>query len=186
MASDSSFRGNAGRRAAPHAPRDPWRRRAALRPSASPPCQRIASRRLRARPSWRKSVWPLTVSRETDTPERRRSPLATAGLTLGAPVGEPVAHVVEQEVGIRPDQLKGLLLVNRIAAGDELGSVTADTICLVEQAFAFEHARDVETATRRHAEIAAYRRRAGRRASRPPRRGFAAEAPPCGADRQVS
>ena len=30
--------------------------------SASPPCQRIASSRLRARPSCRKRVWPLTVS----------------------------------------------------------------------------------------------------------------------------
>ena len=74
--------------------------------SASPPCQRIASRRLRARPSWRNSVWPLTVS-VRPMPQsggvRHSLPLASP---FGPAVGEPFAHVVEQEVGVGPDELE--------------------------------------------------------------------------------
>ena len=64
-------------------PRDrPWASAPTLSRAAcaSPPCQRIASSRLRARPSCRKLVWPVTVLGQPDAPERRacaiRSPVA--------------------------------------------------------------------------------------------------------------
>ncbi len=72
---------------------------------ASPPCQRMASARLRARPSCRKRVWPLTTATRPMPHSggvRHSEPEARA---VGAAVGEPGAHVVQQQVGVRADRL---------------------------------------------------------------------------------
>jgi hypothetical protein len=39
---------------------------------------------------------------QTDTPEWWCSPLATAGLVIGPVIGQARAHVVQQQVGVRP------------------------------------------------------------------------------------
>ena len=89
------------------------RRAEALRAgSASPPCHRMASSRLRARPSCRKRVWPLT-SRPGRCPTaagcatRGRVGVPRGGVALGPAVGQAGPHVVEQEVGVGADRLVG-------------------------------------------------------------------------------
>ena len=59
--------------------------------SPSPPCQRMASVIVRARPSCRYAPPPLTTSGQADAPERRRAPLGTARVLLAEVVGEPAA-----------------------------------------------------------------------------------------------
>ena len=125
---------NSGRRAAPRAPPCSSRRSASRAACASPPCQRIASVRLRARPSCRKWVWPLTAS-VRPMPQsggvRHSRPSAT---TLGPMVGEALAHVVQQQVGVRPDQLvlqSGSAA--SVAPGRELGHVAGGAAGVVEQ-----------------------------------------------------
>src|SRR5690349_15945301 len=63
---------------------------------------------------------------EPDTPERRRAPLGSAGVAFRAMIGEPFAHVVEQEVRVGPDQLESVLGNVGVAAGDELGGVAGN------------------------------------------------------------
>ena len=157
---------------------------------ASPPCQRMASVRFRARPSCRNSVWSGHRLGQPDAPQRRRAPLVAVGIALGPMIGEPLAHVVQQEVGIGPDQLELVRLVRRIARGDELRRVAGDAAGFVERLLAAQHCgivrcraaaarrgsanrtsrgRAPDRALRRHR--AAPARRSARRGTRP--------APPC-------
>jgi hypothetical protein len=46
---------------------------------------------------------------QADAPKRRGLPFAAGGAAFGAVVGQPRAHVVQQKVGIGPDQLEALL-----------------------------------------------------------------------------
>src|SRR5690348_2772972 len=70
--------------------------------------------------------------RQADPPERRRAPLVTVRPALVSIIGEAVTHVVQQEVGIRPDQLEALGRILCIARRDELGRVTGNAAALIE------------------------------------------------------
>ncbi len=66
-------------------------------------------------------MWPLTVFGQADAPERRRAPFAAGRVADLLPVGQALAHVVQQEIGIGPDQLELLRLVRRVAAVTNFG-----------------------------------------------------------------
>jgi hypothetical protein len=91
---------------------------------------------------------------QADAPERRRAPFAPARRALGPMVGQPLAHIVQQKVGIGPDQLEGLLRAALVAAGDVFRRVAGRAAALVEQLLAGEHLRIVEVAARRDREVA--------------------------------
>src|SRR3546814_7460264 len=63
--------------------------------------------------------------RQADPPQRRGAPFARAGLALGPAVGETLAHVVQQQVGVGPDRLAALLGAGGIGAGDVFRDMTA-------------------------------------------------------------
>ena len=71
-------------------------------PSPSPPCQRIASAKPRARPSCSRNVC-VDGRDQADAPERRGPPLAAVGGEVGPVVGQLRAHVVQQQIGVRMD-----------------------------------------------------------------------------------
>ena len=63
---------------------------------------------------------------EPDAPERRGAPLVARRLCFRPQVREPLAHVVQKEIGIRPDQLELL----RVALGVQRpGAVLRSAVC---------------------------------------------------------
>ncbi|CFO57466.1 Uncharacterised protein [Bordetella pertussis] len=90
---------------------------------------------------------------QADPPQRRRAPFAPVGLLLGHAVGQPVSHVVQQHVGVRPDQLEAVLGLRRVAPRHILGHVAGHAVGLVEQLLARQHALVVGVAPLRHGKV---------------------------------
>ena len=90
---------------------------------------------------------------QADAPQRRRAPFAAVGQAVADAVGQVIAHVVHQHVGVRPDQLETVLGLPGIAAGDVLGHVAGHAIGLVEQLLARQHARFAGVAPLRHGQV---------------------------------
>src|SRR5690606_39555356 len=72
---------------------------------------------------------------ETEAPERWRTPLGGVCGAFRPTVSEAWPHIVQQQVGIGPDKLEGLLRIG-VAAGDVFGDMAADATRFVEQALA--------------------------------------------------
>src|SRR5262245_38506822 len=62
---------------------------------------------------------------QADAPEWWRAPLASRRLAFGPAVGEALAHVVQQKIGVRPDQLVRQMRLTGHFAGYEFRPVTA-------------------------------------------------------------
>lgn len=93
----------------------------------------------------------VDVLDQADAPQRRRAPLLAASREIGTSVGQLVPHVMQQQVGVRPD----LLGLQRLArkSGEwafrrsVAGPVTGRALCLHEQLSAMlDAARVLETA----------------------------------------
>src|SRR5438445_12178856 len=78
---------------------------------------------------------------QANTPGRRRASFTAARLSYPLSVREALAHVVQQEVGIGPDQLEGLRLVGRAAHGDEVRRMAVNAAHLIELFLAGENLR---------------------------------------------
>ena len=70
---------------------------------------------------------------QAEAPERRRPPLAAGCRAVRAAVGETLAHVVEEEIGVRMDGLVAELGQRRVAAGGERRHVARGTAETAEQ-----------------------------------------------------
>ena len=70
---------------------------------------------------------------EARAPQRRRLPLAAVGAKVGAVVGQPLTHVVQQQVGVGPDALAGHLGAGQAReqrlAGGVAGAVAGGAGC---------------------------------------------------------
>ena len=167
-----------GRPAMPRAPRTSSEPPAASRPSASPPCQRIASSRLPRTAVVEKSRVAADDGRVADAPERRGSPFLARGPAFRSAVGQSRPHVVEQEVRVRPDELPAQLGPLGIHAGQVLRRVAGRASRLVEDPLPAQHVRRVDAPAQRDGEVPRVEDRRGRTSSAPPRRR--AEGPPVG------
>ena len=101
--------------------------------AASPPCQRIASARLRARPSCRKRVWRLTVSTRPmphSGAVRHSDPVARPS---GRPSARPGPMSCSEQVGVRVDVLRRASAGTSLVAGPQLGQVARRAADLREQ-----------------------------------------------------
>ncbi len=96
---------------------------------------------------------PADGLRQADAPERWRAPPAAAGDPDLLPIRKLLAHVVQQEIGIGPDELEGLRLVVGIAAGDELRRMAARAAEIVEDLLATERLGKARLSPRRHGEV---------------------------------
>ena len=76
---------------------------------------------------------------EADAPERRRAPFAARRLALGPIVGKTFAHVVQQQIGVGPDQLMGEMRLAWHIAGHEFRRVAGRAADLVEHLLALQH-----------------------------------------------
>ena len=76
---------------------------------------------------------------QADAPERCGSPFARK--RIGTGIGKPLAHIVQQEVRIGPDKLKGIGAAGRIAQRDKFRPVAGCTACAVKQFLALQDLR---------------------------------------------
>ena len=90
---------------------------------------------------------------KADAPERRRAPFASRSLAVGAVVCKSLAHVVQQEVGVRPDQLMRKMRLARRFAGHEFRLVATRTANGIEQLLALQQFWVRRIAPRRHGEV---------------------------------
>src|SRR5262245_24359295 len=90
---------------------------------------------------------------QADAPERRRAPLAPSRLAFGPAVGEALAHVVQQEIGVRPDQLMRQMRLAGHVAGHEFWPVTARAADAVEDLLPLEYLGVARIASRRHRQV---------------------------------
>ena len=90
---------------------------------------------------------------KADPPQRRRAPLRAGSVADLLAIGQAGAHVVQQKVGIGPDQLERLRLVRGVAAGDEFRRVTGDAAERVKMRFAGKHIRVADIAACRHRQV---------------------------------
>ena len=74
-------------------------------------------------------------------------------LAVGAMIGEPLAHVVQQEIGVRPDQLVGEMRLARRFAGHEFRLVAAGAADRIEQLLALQHLGVCGIAPRRDGKV---------------------------------
>ena len=134
-------------------------RKAAAASAPSPPCHRIASSIVAARPSW---------SRKRDPAMSSTSPMPHSG---GVRHSSPSprnragrrrarAHVVEQQVGVRMDLLVGQRLDVAVAGGVRR-RVAGRAPERLEQSGAFAHLRRLDIAHRRNRQRAAVERDVG-------------------------
>src|SRR3546814_12080317 len=85
---------------------------------------------------------------QTDTPKRRRAPLAPRRLAVGPTIRQPLAHIMQQEVRVGPDELERLLRVGLVAARHIFRPMAGDAAAFIEQPLAGEDIRVVEVAAR--------------------------------------
>src|SRR5262245_31858397 len=90
---------------------------------------------------------------QANAPERRRAPFAPRRLAFGPAVGEALAHVVQQEIGVRPDQLMRQMRLTGHVAGHEFWPVTARAADAVEDFLALEYSGIARIAPRRHRQV---------------------------------
>jgi len=95
----------------------------------------------------------VDVMDQADAPQRRGFPLAAIGQSVGAAIGQPCAHVVQQEVAVGRDALavEGLAAELRVGArrGDIAGPVAGVALRLGEQLLAVPHLRVIGRAAGR-------------------------------------
>src|SRR5690606_40629102 len=70
---------------------------------------------------WSSDVCSSDLAHKANSPQWRRAPFAPVGIALGPVVGEALAHVVQQQVGVGPDQLEAMFGLWRVAPGDVVG-----------------------------------------------------------------
>ena len=97
-------------------------------------------------------MWPFTVGMSPMPQSGGGPPLGAGGLAVGAVVGQPLAHVVDEQVGVGPDDL----IVERrdvgVGAGRELGRVAGGAADLVEGLLAGRGVGRADVAPGRHGE----------------------------------
>ena len=94
------------------------------------------------------------LRRQPDAPKRRRPPFRARGAAFGAAIGQTRPHVVQQKVGVGPDQLEALLRLILQPVGDEFRHVAASAARLVEDLLAGQDQRIGRLAPRGHRKVA--------------------------------
>lgn len=89
---------------------------------------------------------------QADAPQGRGAPVLARRSPLGPVVSQARPHVVEQEIGIGPDGLVGLLGV-RVDPGVKHGLVARRATRVVEKLLALQNTRIARLTARRHTEI---------------------------------
>ena len=98
---------------------------------------------------------PVDLLSQADAPKRRGAPFAPIRAALGAVVGQPFAHVMEQKIGHRPDQLEALLGLVLQPFGHEFRLVAGGAADLMEHRLAAQHLRCADIAAGGHGKVAA-------------------------------
>jgi hypothetical protein len=99
----------------------------------------------------------VDIGQQAYAPQRRRAPLAARSLEVGPAVGQGLAHVVQQQVGVGRNGLarqrlaaeRGRQRREQLAAGLVRGPVALRALGLVEQRLAPAHGRVAGVAPRR-------------------------------------
>lgn len=76
---------------------------------------------------------------QADAPQRSRAPFLPVGLAFGPVVGKSLAHVVQQHVGVGPDELIAQFGFRAVGGGAEFGVVAAHTTDVIEYLLAAQH-----------------------------------------------
>ncbi len=90
---------------------------------------------------------------QPDAPERRRAPFAAGRVADLLAVGQAVAQIVQQEIGIGPDQLERRTPCPARRGASRISACGRRRSRDVEDLLALEHIRLVHVAARRHGEI---------------------------------
>ena len=106
---------------------------------ASPPCQRMASSSVRARPVMQVERVAVDCLRQAKPPEWWRPPFLAAGVTHRLAIGQTFAHVMQQEIGIGPDQLVGQRTKGRIPAAHVFRHMAGGAAEPVKHLLALQH-----------------------------------------------
>ena len=70
------------------------------------------------------------------------------GLSIRTPISQPLAHVMQQEICVRVDRLRGELWVLYIVAGDMFGDMTARAAELLKELLSSLHLRALPISAR--------------------------------------
>ena len=97
----------------------------------------------------------VTVHRlsQADAPQGCGAPIAAGGIADGPVVGQPLAHIVQQQVRVGPDQLKAMCLVGGVAPGDVFWPVAGDAARFIEDFLATQNLTIVNIPAGRYGKI---------------------------------
>ena len=93
--------------------------------------------------------------RHANPPKRRRAPFLTISTCFGPVIRQIRAHIMQQKIGVRPDQLKALFRLILQSVGNEFRCVTSNASGGIEQFLTIQHFRIRKIPSCRNSQIAA-------------------------------